>query len=69
MREYELVGDLAKRLKVDKSSLFKWLKGNGFGDRMFDVRTAESRGQATKAVTPGVAREIVEERRRRGWEC
>ncbi len=69
MRKHELISDLAIRLKIDKSSLFKWLKGNGFGGYMFDVRTAESRGQATKAVTPEVAQEIVAERRRQGWEC
>ena len=69
MRKHELVGDLAIRLGVDRGNFFKWLKKHGFGDRMFDVRTESTRGQAAKAVTPEVAREIVMKRRRQGWEC
>lgn len=68
VRKYETIGDLARRLGVDKSNFFKWLKKNGFGGLMFDVRTEASRGQATKAVTPEVAKGIIKERRRRGWE-
>lgn len=69
MKKYVLVSDIAEQFGIDRSSLFRWLKGNGFGDRMFDVRTEASRGSAAKAVTPEAAKEIVEERRRRGWEC
>ena len=69
MKKYMLVSDLAKQFGIDRSSLFRWLKKNGFGDRMFDVRTESTRGSATKAVTPEVVRQIVEERRRQGWEC
>jgi hypothetical protein len=68
MKKYVVVSDLARDLGVDRSNFLKWLKNNGFAARMFDVRTEASRGQATKAVTPEVAKEIIAERRRRGWE-
>lgn len=68
-KSYVLIAVLAGQLGIDRSTLFKWLKKNGFGDRMFDVRTGGSRGQAMKAVTPAMAREIIAERSRRGWEC
>ena len=69
MKEYVLISDLAKQLRTDRSYFLKWLKKNDFGKYLHDVRTKESRGQATKAVAPEVARKIVEERRRQGWEC
>lgn len=66
--KYVLVGDLAARMRIHRSTLFKWLEKNDLQGKLFDVRTEASRGQAAKAVTPADAKAILAERERQGWE-
>lgn len=58
-QEVVLLSALAEELKVDKSNLRR--KVLGYGISMFKVRTKESRGQETLALTPEDAETVREQ--------
>ena len=66
-REYVLIRDVAAKIGINRSVLLRWLKQNGFQDKLFDVRTKATRGSAAKAISPAGERAIIAAREKQGW--